>query len=129
MKQTFTISDLSFSFQKNQKPLFDHLSAVFSNEQLAFIRGKNGSGKSTLFRLIQGTHYSDELLEGHIAFDDTKYDLKKDEEVLGNVIRLAHQDYDKMLALDFTFKENVQFASMNRFPSFVPLPQISNYPS
>ena len=70
-------------------PLFENLSLELCPGKLHALHGKNGVGKTVLLQLLS----------------------KKTEGALVN------QRFDTMIADRFTFTENLQFASMKRFPS------------
>lgn len=60
------IEDLTFSYNKNDKPALDNLSVSFETNKIHVILGKSGGGKSTLLRSICGLNE----YKGHIYFDD-----------------------------------------------------------
>lgn len=130
-KQALKVKDLSFSFTHSKKDLlFDRLNFSVESNKLHFIRGKNGSGKSTLFRLLHGLVYGSESLEGGIVLDGTPYDLQNTEQLdeLSDRIRMVPQQFNDMIAGQFTFEENLQIANMSRHPEIAPFPQAPPVP-
>jgi ABC-type multidrug transport system ATPase subunit len=120
MKAFFTVSNLKFNFAENRKDLFfDDLSIGFAKNKLHFVRGRNGAGKSTLFRILKGQTERGEHIEGTLSIAGKTYNLSDIEkrELLPEVIRVVPQKFDLMLADQFSFTENLQLASMQRYPT------------
>ena len=100
-----TIQDLHFHYCPT-RPIFSGVTLSFEAGKLHGIKGRNGSGKSTLFRLLMG-----ELPHrGKI--------------VCGAGAALVHQNFDKMIADQFSFMDNVKLASMGERPSFFRAPKL-----
>ena len=49
-----TFSNLSFSYNKSQKPVIENFSLKIKQGEIIGIKGASGSGKTTLFRLLLG---------------------------------------------------------------------------
>lgn len=84
------VANLSFKHQKEGLYFFKELSFELEEGQIHALHGKNGVGKSVLLHLL--SEQSDE-------------------------IALLTQQYDQILVGQFSFLENLQFASLKRFPS------------
>ena len=124
MKNALTVSNLTFSFEKNGPPFFREVSCSFPENRLHFIRGKNGSGKSTLFRILRGKTDVSEKVTGSITLEGQRLDLSKAEDLwtLSNRIKMVQQRFDSMIADQFTFRENLRLANLPTFPQLTPLP-------
>lgn len=55
--KTISLEDVSFQF--DEKKILNHLSCVWSTEQITLIKGENGIGKSTLFEILMGLRMPD----------------------------------------------------------------------
>lgn len=128
-----SIEHLNFSFTPHyaRDAFFHDISISFEQGKLHFIRGKNGSGKSTLFRLLQGTCYANEFLSGTVSLGQESYQLDNthDQDILHENIRMVPQKFDLMLADQFSFKENLQLASLDKKPGLTALPLLGSIPS
>ncbi len=124
MKDALTVSNLSFGFEKHGPAFFREVSCSFPENRLHFIRGKNGSGKSTLFRILRGKTDSSEQVAGDVTLDGQRLDLSKEDDrwTLSNRIKMVQQQFDSMIADQFTFRQNLQLANLPTFPLFSPLP-------
>lgn len=96
------IDNLTYHHHKNSPPFFENLSLFLEPGKLHALHGKNGVGKSVLLDLLAGHTDPQAILKGTI-------------EAPGAV--LVNQRFDQMIADRFTFEENLQFASLARFPS------------
>ena len=112
------IIDLTFSFPEIPTPLIEGWSLSFEQNKLHFIRGKNGAGKSTLFRTIRGHIYNGESVHGDVVVDGIRYSLNNEDHrrQLSHTIRLVAQKFDRMLADQFSFTQNLQLATMPHYP-------------
>lgn len=112
------IKNLTFSFPEIAAPLFNRCSLRFTDNRLHFIRGKNGSGKSTLFRIIRGMIYNGEHIEGTVTIGKTTYLLNDEDHrrELSHTVRLVAQKFDRMIADQFSFTQNLQLATMPHYP-------------
>lgn len=122
--------ELALSFGFNTKEyFFKHVNYVAHQHSINFIMGRNGIGKSTLLRILQGKIYAGEQIEGSIAFNHQEHNLALSEtkQLLHNMSRLVSQNYNNMLALDFTVAENIAAAQLQRYPSFALLPKTCAY--
>ena len=91
--------------------------------------GPNGIGKSTFLRILQGKINKDEFIKGFIKINENIFDFtnKQTLEFLKNNSRLVAQNYNDMLALDFTVNHNLQAAQFLNYPSFGLLPNSIKY--
>jgi ABC-type lipoprotein export system ATPase subunit len=118
------ITNLTFKFNGQDYYFFNDTSVEFASHEINFITGENGVGKSTLLHILQGTHNGSEL-NMTVSIDNTIYRTHHNslsEEFTDNV-RLVQQNYQAMLALPFSFMENLQLARMNRYPNLQRLPE------
>lgn len=117
------IKHLSFSFANSKKLFFDDLSISFNSRQLNFIQGKNGVGKSTLFNILQGSVNSYQKFQGIIEIDSVEYVSTPTQRTMdyGNYVKTVQQNFDTMIAPNFTFKENLSLAAMPRVPKLQAL--------
>lgn len=97
-----TVKNLSFSFAPEHEPLFQNVSFQLPTQAIHYIRGDNGCGKSTLMRLMAGRTQPN---EGTIAGTAPN--------------ALVAQDYESMLALNASVKQNLQLAQLSIFPSMI----------
>lgn len=113
------IKNLSFQFAHTDYKLFDTVSCELPHTGMSFIQGKNGSGKSTLFRILRGDIKKQEKVSGSLVINTDEYHLEKkhDRERIKHTVRLVIQDFDTMLAPEFTFLENLRCALMSEHPS------------
>lgn len=95
-----------------------------------FIRGRNGAGKSTFFRILRGKIEAIEAMSGTLNLAHKAYDFSLEEQRknFGKSVRLAPQKFDDMLADQFTFPQNLQFASMPSYPGLTLFSQAATIP-
>jgi len=121
------IENLSFSFTGKKPLFFEGISATFEPQMLHFIRGKNGVGKSTLFRILCGRTTPQELVRGAFHLGKKLYGIV-DEYVVSKsfskCVKMVHQNFDAMLANQFSFKQNLQLARLPLYPSLFANPPI-----
>ncbi len=121
------IKNLSFKFDKqSERYFFRNVTAEFEPFTLHFITGDNGVGKSTLFNILQGADYvHKELLEATIILDGVAYTTHNNQlpKQITSQIHTVQQNYDAMLASQFTLIENLQLATMPAYPGLRSLPQ------
>jgi len=121
------LKNLSFSFDyHNTTSFFKDVSLSLTVNKLHFIRGKNGSGKSTLFRILNGKIYGDEYITGQLKIGthrEIQLSNPEDRFKLQKRIRMVPQEFDLMLADQFTFTQNLQLANMPHQPFIDPLPK------
>jgi putative ABC transport system ATP-binding protein len=132
MKKDFTVKNLKFRFDDTQPQWFyTDASCTFTHNKINFIRGKNGSGKSTLFRLLMGKREALEELSGTITWHNKTLNLtyEDDRNYLKKHIRLAPQKFDLMFADQFTFKQNLQLASLPQYPGLKTFKETVTIPS
>ncbi|MDR3646983.1 MAG: ATP-binding cassette domain-containing protein [Candidatus Babeliales bacterium] len=121
------VLNLSFGFTLN-KLFFNNLECAFG-KNLNFIMGPNGVGKSTFLRILQGKVNKEEFIKGYIKINGQDYNFSnvRTQEFLQNNSRLVSQNYNDMLALDFTVNQNLQAAQFLKYPSFNALPSLFKY--
>lgn len=126
------LSEVSFAFSANTKPLFDHISLDFTPKQIHFLQGRNGSGKSTLFRILRGDIEASESINGIFSLDGTSCQIRAAHDFsvdYCSAIALVAQKFDYMLADRFTFSQNLQFAAMPQYPGLRALPKTATLPA
>lgn len=125
------IKNLSFKFTKNSEYFFKDLTINFESNQLNFLQGKNGVGKSTLFNIVLGNTEYNTQLQGIIEIKDHAYEIQNNKvsNELSKQIKLVQQQFDRMLAHNFSFNENLQLASLPAHPKLCSLPQPPNLPA
>ena len=138
------IKNLSFSFDKHAftslhadaprftqrlskglgKPFFNNLSVSFIPHTINFIQGDNGIGKSTLFTILQNNHSTKASVDATIELDGIVYKTRNNAlpTSFTQQVHAVQQQYDTMLANQFTFLENLQLANISRYPSLHTLP-------
>lgn len=91
---------------------FQDLSFTLKKGALNTLKGKNGSGKSTLFAALRG-----ELsCQGILKIDDET--LKFSDPKIPDKVVLISQQFDQMIADEFSFRDNLKFAQLSRCPFF-----------
>lgn len=124
------LKDICFRFDKKSQHFFHNLNATFLPGLINFIKGQNGIGKSTFFRILQGNIDQGEIATGLIKLDGCSYDLGTSQiNELEKYIKCVQQKFDLMLASNFSFEDNLRFASMPRFPTISSLPKETAIPS
>lgn len=106
------VQDLSYRHHRHAPYLFHNQSFCLEPGKLHALHGKNGTGKSILLHLLSGEIPADGILEG--GFSNK-----------GSII-LVNQKFDQMIADQFSFDENLQFACMGRRPSLFSRLQAPN---
>lgn len=120
------IKHLSFIFNKeNVHYFFDNVQMRCSRNALNMITGDNGVGKSTLLSILRGSIGSQVGLKARVELDDVTYDAVDNRLPLAftHQVHMVHQKYDLMLADQFTFKQNLQFARLSEKPFLARLPE------
>jgi len=119
------IENLSFKFKPTDDHyFFHHLCAEFVPNRVHFIQGQNGVGKSTLFNILQGNMAKDALLEGAVTLDGTTYTAHNNTLpcAFTQQVQTVQQQYDRMLANQFSFLQNLQLANLPACPGLHALP-------
>ena len=120
------INHLSFKFDtKNHAYFFKDIAIEFTPHAVNFIQGDNGIGKSTLFNIIQGTVDKTAFLDVSITLDSTTY-LAHNNMLPSSFTKHVHtvqQNYDAMIANQFTVMENLQLANLPTYPTMRSLSQ------
>ena len=119
------IHHLSFKFNgNNNEYFFNNLTAAFTANTVTFIQGDNGVGKSTLFNILQGTIDKNILLDASITLNGETYTAHNNQlpHALTQHVHTVQQQYDRMIANQCTFMENLQLANLPMYPALKPLP-------
>ncbi len=123
---TMFIKHLSFKFnKKSAQSFFQNITIAFAPNKVHFIQGDNGVGKSTFFNILQGAIGKDAYLEASIQLDGTTFNTHNTmlPHVFTQQVHVVQQNYDSMIANQFTFMENLQLANLPMYPHLKPLPQ------
>jgi len=122
------IKHLSFKFDKNSSNyFFKDLTTAFTPNNVHFIQGDNGIGKSTLFTILQGAMTRTAFLDASIELDGTTYSSHNNAlpHALMQQVHTVQQNYDSMIAHQFTFMENLQLANLPLYPGLQALPAVT----
>ena len=124
------IKKLSFKFDKNAQYFFNDLSIDFAAGKINFIQGKNGVGKSTLFNILQGNIPASSLISGEFELGKQIVSAQQNaiDSNMSYQVKMVQQQFDKMLALNFTFDQNLQIAQLNQYPGLGQLPKVHSVP-
>lgn len=119
------IEHLSFSFDNQSDFFFKDLSVSFKPHQVHFIQGDNGIGKSTLLAVLQGSIPKQSVCSMRITVDGVTYDTQGSAlpDAFLSQVHTVQQRYDRMIADQFTFMQNVRMAHMSRYPGLQQLPE------
>ncbi len=120
------IKHLSFTFNKNDQPyFFDAIQMNCMRNALNMITGDNGVGKSTLLSILRGNIGPQAALNASILLHGVTYEAVDNQLPLAftQQVHMVQQRYDLMIADQFTFKQNLQFAQLPKNPSIAGLPQ------
>ncbi|HEX2578976.1 MAG TPA: ATP-binding cassette domain-containing protein [Rhabdochlamydiaceae bacterium] len=101
----------NFSLKFGRKLFFQNLAFELEKGRLHTLAGKNGSGKSTLLAALRGDLLA---VTGSVEIGGMVYPISG---VLRNKIALISQRFDEMIADQFSFLENLEFAKLNSRPS------------
>lgn len=120
MKNFFSLHSLTFGFDSKKPYFFQDLSCEITESGIIFLLGKNGAGKSTFFRLLQGITNRSEFISGKLEIQDKEYDLAKpaDRNKLHERSMILHQNFDLMLAPNFTGYQNLAYSLFDVNPGF-----------
>lgn len=105
-----------YYFDQASTPFFENLSFKLEPGKLHNLKGKNGSGKSTLFSLLKGSRQERNRCQGYLTVHQKTYSLNQACSCPN--IALVNQRFDSMIADQFTFLDNLKFASFSPYPSF-----------
>lgn len=130
MNRAITIHNLSFKFSAQSPTFFNNVNFSIAPKQIYFLQGANGSGKSTLFKILQGNVDEAEILQGTLTIDGVAHDMSNSQskELLHNLVHAVQQDYNSMIADNFSFEENLRFVHMQQFPTLAALPAYKPIP-
>jgi len=96
------IKQLNFQHHKEAPLFFKNLTFDLEPGKIHALHGKNGTGKTVLLNILGRKTSSKTIIKGEIS------GLEK--------VFLVNQRFDQMIADQFSFTENLQFASMNPYP-------------
>jgi ABC-type sugar transport system ATPase subunit len=101
----------NFSLKFGNEPFFQELSFELEKGTLHTLSGKNGCGKSTLLAALRGD-LSAELM-GTVEIEGTliRFQIK---DALREKIALISQRFDEMIADQFSFLQNLEFAKFSQ---------------
>jgi ABC-type multidrug transport system ATPase subunit len=97
------IENLSYKHRINAPYLFRNMSFSLEAGKLHALHGKNGTGKSVLLHLLSGDVPPEGIIEGEIHSK--------------GAAALVNQKFDRMIADQFSFDDNLKLACMRRLPS------------
>lgn len=120
------IKDLSFKFNADDTDyFFKNINMACVPYALNSITGDNGVGKSTLFNILRDRLSDHVQLHASISIDHQHYNALNNHlpSSFVELVHLVKQQYDTMLASNFSFKQNIQFACLPYYPSLAALPQ------
>ncbi|MFI5333494.1 MAG: ATP-binding cassette domain-containing protein [Candidatus Babeliales bacterium] len=118
------IKSLSFKFDAHQKNyFFKDLTATFTPNTVHMIEGDNGVGKSTFFNILQGEVPPNAFVELSLELDGVSYSTHHNmmPPAFTQQVHMVRQQYDSMIASQFSFIENLQLANMGTYPRMAPL--------
>src|SRR6185436_15713216 len=113
LKMALKIKNFSLKFGKQS--FFHDLSFELAKGNLHTLSGRNGSGKSTLLAALRGDLSAE--LQGVVEISGTPHPIS-DKEQLRKQIVLISQRFDEMIADQFSFLQNLEFAKLSHHPSF-----------
>jgi ABC-type multidrug transport system ATPase subunit len=104
----------NFSLKFGNDPFFQELSFELEKGTLHTLSGKNGCGKSTLLAALRGDIAAQ--LEGTVEIGGESYSILN-RDALREKIALISQRFDEMIADQFSFLQNLEFAKLSNQPS------------
>ena len=63
------VSDLSFAYEDNYAPVFEHVSFQIDTDWKLGFTGRNGRGKTTFLRLLRGDYEYEGNISSSVEFD------------------------------------------------------------
>jgi ABC-2 type transport system ATP-binding protein len=96
------VKNLCFKHRRGAPYFFKDLSFDLEEGLIHALHGKNGVGKSVLLHILSDNIEKEAVVTGDIPTEK---------------VILMHQQFDQTLVDRFTFLENLQFGSFERFPS------------
>lgn len=120
------IKHLSFKFNKNSNHyFFRDITFQFDSKQAYFIQGDNGIGKSTLFNILQGLSEQNAYLDTSLSLDGMAYNSYNNmlPKSFTKQVHTVQQNYDTMIANQFSFIDNLRLSAMAHYPNLKFLPQ------
>lgn len=118
------INNLSFKFNKNNPDFFKDLVVEFEPNRIHFIQGDNGVGKSTFFTLLQGKTEKTSELHASITLEGKTYQTHYNslDPKFTDQVGAVQQNYDLMIANQFSFLQNLRLAKLPLYPVLNSLP-------
>jgi ABC-type uncharacterized transport system permease subunit len=113
LKMALKIKNFSLKFGKQS--FFHDLSFELAKGNLHTLSGRNGSGKSTLLAALRGDLSAE--LQGVVEISGTPHPIS-DKEQLRKQIVLISQRFDEMIADQFSFLQNLEFAKLSHILLF-----------
>jgi ABC-type lipoprotein export system ATPase subunit len=120
------VKRLSFKFDnKSDQYFFRDLKFEFASEKVYFIQGDNGVGKSTFFNILQGITDCKAYLDVSLLLEGITYNSCSNRlpQSFTKQVHVVQQNYDAMIADQFSFIDNLRLARVARYPNLEPLPQ------
>lgn len=105
----------NFSLKFGKESFFQDLSFELAKGTLHTLSGRNGSGKSTLLTALRGDIAAE--LQGVVEIAGVPHPIS-DKVQLRKQIVLISQRFDEMIADQFSFLQNLEFAGLSHHPSF-----------
>ena len=102
--QTFTISDLSFTYPTEAAPALDHVSLSIETGSFTVLCGKSGCGKSTLLRQLKPILQPHGTKKGEILFEGKPLETLSQREQSAR-IGFVLQNLDAQLVTDKVWHE------------------------
>ncbi len=99
------IKNLYYRHDKSFPDFFENLNFKLNPGKLNALHGKNGMGKSVLLNILSRNTPPESITRGEIKFCKPAI--------------LVNQRFDEMIADQFSFEENLKFARMKSYPSFL----------
>lgn len=119
------INNLSFKFDtKHPEYFFKDMAVEFVPNTVHFIQGDNGIGKSTLFNILQNRTDKNIYLHAEIILNDVVFQTHNNKLPKSYIqqVHTVQQNYDDMIASQFSFMENLQLANLPMYPNLRALP-------
>lgn len=95
------IQNITVKYEKNDKPVIEHVSLNIKQGEICCLVGESGSGKTTVIRAIQGNlPRNGKITEGDILFEGQsllKYTVNDWQRIRGTEISMIFQDSGAML--------------------------------
>lgn len=109
------IKNMKLRFLSSSTLFFDGLEMAMEKGKLHILTGKNGAGKSTLFAALRGDIGTYAVAEGEIRSGNATYRISSNSQK--PIVGYVPQSFDTLIADQFSFKDNLCFAHLKRYPS------------